>query len=136
MKPKKILSAILATVMLTGMMAACGGDSNSPAAPDTSGSTVSAEDASTQEEYTVKIMYFGDATTEDTNEVAAKLSELTKAKYNTTIDMVRVGFGSYKDQANLALNSGEKLDVISSFGLSAQTMMAQNQILPLNDYLD
>lgn len=78
MKPKKILSAILATVMLTGMMAACGGDSNSPAAPDTSGSTVSAEDASTQEEYTVKIMYFGDATTEDTNEVAAKLSELTK----------------------------------------------------------
>lgn len=48
--------------------------------------------------HTVKIMYFGDATTEDTNEVAAKLSELTKAKYNTTIDMVRVGFGSYKDQ--------------------------------------
>lgn len=28
------------------------------------------------------------------------------------------------------------MDVISSFGLSAQTMMAQNQILPLNDYLD
>lgn len=137
MKLKKILSAILATVMLIGMMAACSGDSgSSSAAPDESGGTVSAEDASAQEEYTVKIMYFGDATTEDTNEVAEKLTELTKPKYNTTIEMVRVGFGSYSDQANLALNSGEKLDVISSFGLSAQTMMAQNQIIPLNDYLD
>ena len=98
MKLKKILSAILATVMLTGMMAACSGDSgSSSAAPDESGGTVSAEDASAQEEYTVKIMYFGDATTEDTNEVAEKLTELTKPKYNTTIEMVRVGFGSYSD---------------------------------------
>ena len=52
MKLKKILSAILATVMLTGMMAACSGDSgSSSAAPDESGGTVSAEDASAQEEY-------------------------------------------------------------------------------------
>ena len=125
MKLKKIMSAILAAAMLTATMAACGGDGNSSAAPSSStdgnsatntsapaesGSGVSAEDLSTQEEYTVKIMYFGDAKTEDTNEVAAKLSELTKAKYNTVIEMVRVGFGSYKDQANLALNSGEKLE--------------------------
>lgn len=151
MKLKKIMSAILAAAMLTATMAACGGDGNSSAAPSSStdgnsatntsapaesGSGVSAEDLSTQEEYTVKIMYFGDAKTEDTNEVAAKLSELTKAKYNTVIEMVRVGFGSYKDQANLALNSGEKLDVISSFGFVPATMMSQNQILPLNDYLD
>lgn len=151
MKLKKIVSAILAAAMLTAAMAACNGENGSSAVSPsstggnagTSASTLSepggeapAEDLSTQEEYTVKIMYFGDAKTEDTNEVAAKLSELAKAKYNTTIDMVRVGFGSYKDQANLALNSGEKLDVISSFGFSPATMMAQNQILPLNDYLD
>ena len=79
--------------------------------PESAGAS-GAADASAQEPYTVKLLIPGDAKTEDCAAVAEAASAILEEKYNTTLEITRIGFGSYPDQVNLMFSSGEKLDVL------------------------
>jgi len=141
-KQYKLTTLLLAAILLVGIFSGC--SSNAPVA--TSGAPNASQDASSsddtgesgvpeQEPYTVKIFMAGDATTEDCNLVAEALSEITVEKYNTTVQITRFGFGTYGDQVNLALSSGEKMDLMPNLGVSLLEGAHNGQILPLTDLL-
>lgn len=142
MNIKKLTAAILALVMAVSM-AACSGDNappsaDPPAAPAAPGETSapSEKDWSTQEPYTVKLMLPGVATTEDCAEVSELASEITRAKFNTTIEIGRSGFGTYDQEVNLMLTSGEKLDMLYSGRGTFVSSVNNGQIVEIGQYLD
>ena len=92
-------------------------------------------DWSSQEPYTVKLLIPGDAKTEDVEEVSAAASKILEEKYNTTLEIMRVGFGSYPDQVNLMLSSGEKLDVLYNNRDIFVSAINNGQIISMEEYL-
>ena len=143
-KAKRWLSVAMAGAMAGSLLAACGAKpaaSSAATAPaDSTASTATsatAQDLSKQDPYTVKIMMLDDGKTDIVNEVAAAASKITEAKFNTTIELVRVGWGSWAQQVTLALTSGEKLDLFPAFSLntSLATLVSNGQILPMTDLL-
>lgn len=123
--------------MLTG----CGSDKQTNTGDNSQSSTTaqgttSGENTSGQDAYTVKILAPGDASTEDCQKVSAAASAITKEKFNTEIEVTRVGFGSYDQQVNLMLASNEKLDLMYQYCGNVTTAISSGQILPLDDYLE
>lgn len=148
---RKLLSGLLAVSMMCAALTGCGDSANAPsedagtsAQQETADgeSAVSAEDDvqeavdySDQEAYTVKIVCVGDATTESCEEVAKAASAITEEKFNTTIELVRLSYGSFYEEVNLMLSSGEKLDLFPNFVFSTITAANTGQILPIDDLL-
>lgn len=98
--------------------------------------SVAAVAESTQEPYTCVILSVGpDANSADCELVSEAASAITIPKYNTTIKVIRYGYGSYAEQQNLMLASGEKLDLMASFALTPGTGANNGQILALDDLL-
>lgn len=123
------------------MLAGCGSDKqtntgDSSQSSTTAQGTTSGENTSGQDAYTVKILAPGDASTEDCQKVSAAASAITKEKFNTEIEVTRVGFGSYDQQVNLMLASNEKLDLMYQYCGNVTTAISSGQILPLDDYLE
>lgn len=144
---KSVLAILLVALVTMGTLAGCGnsdGQSSAGSAEnddstssDVQTSGTGEEDLSTQDPYTVKIMMFDDGDTDLCNEIAAQASAITEAKFNTTIELVRVGWGSWAQQVTLALTSGEKLDLFPAFSLntSLATLVNNGQIVPMTDLL-
>ena len=93
-------------------------------------------DFSDRPHYTIKIMMFGDANSEDCDAVAAKLSEITEEKLNADVELTRVGFGSFETQLNLALSSGEELDLFNPHAMGLTTLVNNGQVMELDGLLD
>ena len=141
MKQKKIALLGLGLLMSISMLAGCGSGSQADTGDDTQSSTTAqgtapAENTGSQDPYTVKILAPGDASTEDCKKVSEAASAITREKFNTDIEVVRVGFGSYDQQVNLMLASNEKLDLMYQYCGNVTTAISSGQILPLDDYLD
>ena len=140
---RKRLSLLLVALMVISLMTACGtggsngnaGNSNSVA--DADSDTSSGENASNQDPYTVKIMMLDEGKTEIVNKVAAAASAITEAKFNTTVDLVRLDWGSWAQQVTLALTSGEKLDLFPAFAVntSLTTLVSNGQLVSMTDLL-
>ena len=119
----KYLAGFLAAVMTLSALAGCGlgnstetgsqsqAQSDAVSASAAGEQTSDGEGAGDREEYVCKIVCVGDATSEACDAVAQKASEITLEKYNTRIELVRLSYGSFADELNLMLSSGEKLDL-------------------------
>lgn len=129
MKAKKVIAAALAMTLAGSMFAGCGGNKNSKA--ESSG-----ENSVNQDSYTVKILAPGDASTEDCEKISEAASKITEEKFNTKIEVTRVGFGSYDQQVNLMLASGEKLDLMYQYCGNVTSAISSGQIIPIDEYLD
>lgn len=134
---KRLVACLLCAVMAVSAIG-CGAKEM----PDTTetgesenGTNVS-EPSEEEEPYTVKVMMFGDASTEDTNLVAEEITKIAKEKINVNVEILRVGFGSYAEQLNLALSSNEKIDVFCTLGQSTTDLADKGQIVAMNPYLD
>lgn len=150
---QKVLSGLLAAAMLCTALTGCGDsadtageskaeENSAQAAADDLDETAAANtrdtgesDFSNQEEYVCKIVCVGDATTESCEKVAETASEITMAKYNTKIELVRLSYGGFSEGVNLMLSSGEKLDLFPNFAFSTITAANTGQILPIDDLL-
>lgn len=88
-----------------------------------------------EEPYTVKIVCVGDATTEACEEVSKAVSEITMEKYGVNVELVRLSYGSFQQEVNLMLASGEKLDLFPNFSFTTMSASATGQIIPLDDLL-
>lgn len=148
---RKLLSGLLAASMFCVALTGCGDGNSSTDTVTQTQETTSAEseasgtgseqeaeevDYSNQEEYTVKIVCVGDATTESCEKVAEAASAITKEKFNTTIELVRLSYGSFYEEVNLMLSSGEKLDLFPNFSFSTITAANTGQILSIDDLLE
>lgn len=129
---KRFCSVIAASVILGGTLLGCGGSSNETETVKEAGK----EEASNQEVYTVRIVAAGTGSEEACKEISAAVSEITKAKFNTEVEVVRYDFATQQDQVQTALASGEKIDLLG--GLSWMTVPSaanEGQVLSLNDLL-
>lgn len=146
---KRILTVLLAG-LLTASMAACSGGGESPtssaAGGDSSASTASeagdssAADSSTATEDNGEVVQLvvwgqGTANTDDVNAVAAAVSEITREKIGVEVSFVR---GQDGEQINLALTSGEQIDLLNytsaSGGLTG--LVRSQYATPLDDLLE
>ena len=140
---KRLLTMLLSAALLVSAFAGCGGEGKESSATsgEATGSSSSNQasteetDWSSQEPYTVKLLIPGDAKTEDVEEVSAAASKILEEKYNTTLEIMRVGFGSYPDQVNLMLSSGEKLDVLYNTRDIFVSAINNGQIISMEEYL-
>lgn len=149
---KNWIAGGLAMTMLCGMLAGCGGQSaddnnaanNAPGSEAVNGSgTANGENGDSdlaayfagKDHYTLKVMIFGDADTGMLEKVSAALSEITEPKLNCDVELTRVGFGSYMQQLNLMLSSGDEFDLFIPLASPIDYVNA-GQIQPVGDLLD
>ncbi|MCR5556059.1 MAG: extracellular solute-binding protein, partial [Butyrivibrio sp.] len=122
---KKVAAVSLACCMVAGL-AACG---NSGTSTSSGGSGDSAQSGDI-----VKLVVWGNgsADTEDCNEVAEAISKITRDKIGVEIELVR---GQDAEQINLALTSGEPIDLLCYNNISGQlaTVVRNNWAYPLDD---
>lgn len=123
---------ILLILVLTG----CSGNSTNSQKAKDSDNSEEADSYSKQKPYTCVILSTGPAADEkDCELVSEAASKITKAKFNTTIKIIRYPYGIYDNQLSLMLATGEQLDLFPNLGLTT-TMAANNeQIYPLDDLL-
>ena len=124
MKLTKRVLAILLAGLMTASMAACGGNNtsstgtegNSSTGGDSSASEESSNETSETSEtgsgevVTLVVWGQGSADTDDVNEVAEAVSQLTRDSIGVEIEFVR---GQDGEQVNLALTSGEQIDLLN-----------------------
>ena len=108
---KKSISLFTIAAMTVGTLVGCGSSSNTATEAATTeteavaggGTVESAEvtgdvetvDLSAQEPYTVRVVADGFGSEEACAEISAAISEITKAKFNTTVEITRYDFGTY-----------------------------------------
>jgi len=91
------------------------------------------------EEPTELVMVFPTfgSTPPDMNLVQEEINKIAEAKINARVKIIPIGFGSYQQQMNLMLSSGEKVDVLGVVGSDRFLSFAsKGHLLPLNDLLD
>lgn len=132
---KKGLSFILATAMLAGILTGCGssGSGDSAGASADKGTADTAADSG---EITKLVVWgCGSADTADCNAVAEEVSKITREKIGVEIELVR---GKDADQLNLALTTGEAIDLLNYNNIAGQltTVVKNNYAMPLDDLLE
>lgn len=149
---KKLVMFMVVAAMTTAMLAGCGSGNTTAdgSTADTTGSTTDTAEAATdtttqqdgdtttnfdEEPYVCKIVCVGDATSEACDQVAEEASKITMEKYNIKIELVRLGYGTFADEVNLMLSSGEKLDLMPNFTFTTITAANTGQILDITDLL-
>lgn len=144
---KRAAAALLAALMVSATMSACGGDTNtsessaSGAGSDTSGTSSTTETSETSstdtgEVVTLKVWGFTNASpdTNEMNAVADAVNELTRDTIGVEIELTR----SFDyETLNLALTSGEKLDLVQthSYSPGLATMVTSGYVQPIDDLL-
>lgn len=134
MKLKKLSSLMLSSALIAALLAGCGGNNAGTAENDSASKTEAGASASAEEPYTVKIVAYGDGTTEAANAVAEVISEKTMELYNIKVEIMK---GYTVDQLNLMLTSGEKLDLfpVLSWELSLASLVNNGQLYPMDELL-
>lgn len=136
-------AAVLLAGVLTASLAACGSTStgstgnsdnaNSSTEDKSAGNTGSTEN--TGDIVKLVVWGVGTADTEDCKEVAAAISEITREKIGVEIELVR---GQDAEQINLALTSGEPIDLLNYNNVAGQlaTIVRNNYATPLDDLVE
>ncbi len=148
---KKLVTCLLIITMLGTLLTGCAKTESKPSEKETNSATAEksegnsskmedaaseGKDYSKQEPYTVKLMLPGTAVTEDCEAVSALATDILKKKFNTTLEIVRVGFGTYAQEVNLMFSSGEKLDLLYNNRDIFASAVSNGQIVEIGQYLD
>lgn len=128
---KKIVVVLLAGLMVAGLVA-CGGSQESSAPKSESTDGAAKEEAASGKIVKLVVWGVGSADTEACNEVAAAISEITREKIGVEVELVR---GQDAEQINLALTSGEAIDLLNYNNISGQlaSVVRNNYALALDD---
>lgn len=145
-RTKQILSVLLAVLMMVSVLAACGdkdsGSSQQSSSTSTGESKTESDDESEPSETgndapgeVVTLNIWGmtnSATNPDTDLVAEAISEITREKIGVEVKMTRSGDG---EKLNLALTSGEKLDLVNfhTYSGGLPTLVSAGYATPLDD---
>lgn len=140
---KRVVSLLLTAVMCVGLLAGCGGGSDTNTGKDTGNdsgnATVEEGDASTESGDPVElnmIMISMGLNLEDAGKVQDAINEYIQPKINATVNIEWLDMGDYFNQLNLKLTGGEVIDVLPTFGTFVSTLYAQEALMPVTEYLD
>lgn len=136
---KRIAAALLAGLMAASL-AACGGNGGNSSTAGGDNSSQAAEGGETNstdsgEIVTLVVWGNGSADTADCEEVAAAVSEITRDAIGAEIELVR---GQDAEQINLALTSGEHIDLLNYNNVSGQlaTIVRNNYAMELDELVE
>ena len=138
MNLRKMTALLCCGVMIAGaLFSGCGNaaeSSRSNGAGESDAGTVasseidSATSAGEDSAYTVRVWGYGDA-----KAVSEKISEITRGKIGVNVDLYRT---MDSEKLNLALTSGEKMDLVCIHGMSLSTLISTGRILPLDELFE
>lgn len=140
-KKVKVVTVLLALLLI---LAAC--SSNNKGTNNTVPNTGSSEENSGQEnttgneaikdpyEITLAMPIFG-AVPKDIGAVQDEISKISKAKINATVKILPISIGAWTQQMNLMMSSGEKLDLVFTFGQGYPIQAANGQLQPITELL-
>lgn len=125
-KSKKYLSILLATTLLSAGLTACSGRSSS-----SSSSTDSKQ--GTPDEIVYTYVTFNKIS-EDLAPVEKAINDITIPKINVKVKLKPLSIANYSQQVNLAMQSGEQLDIFHTLG-DLNQYVSKNEALPIDDLL-
>ncbi len=123
-KKMRLLSAILAAVLCASCMSGCG------------------EKKQTDETEVPKIKYYALGTAmsmqEGSNDVFARLNEMSKEKIGAELEIVAIDAGNYDQQMTVKLAANEPFDLMftSNWINKFDQLVAKKALMPLNDLLE
>lgn len=141
---KRIISLVLA-LMIVISLAACGGNNNNTATTESTAASPSTSDASAKAdagpatELNMAFLTFG-TTPKDMDAVVAEINKISKDKINATIKVQPINTSAYAQQIKLMLAGQEQLDIFHTgvlgniFDFAGQ--LRNGQLMPLDDLLD
>ncbi|HWT74652.1 MAG TPA: ABC transporter substrate-binding protein [Mobilitalea sp.] len=139
---KRMISMILAATLVIGL-SACSNSSKSNSNSGTKGDANSTADSGTNtaapaDKTYDKIVYaylsFNNIP-EDVSEVEAAINQITREKIGVEVTLKPYSIADYTQQINLALQSGEQIDVFHSLGDFNQSVTSQ-QAYDITDIID
>jgi putative aldouronate transport system substrate-binding protein len=126
-KSKKLLSCLVAAALSVTVLTACtGGGSKNEA------NTSDAEKVNPDEIVYTYLTF--NKISEDLGSVEKAINDVTVPKINVKVKLKPLAIANYSQQINLALQSGEQLDIFHTIG-DLNQYIAKNQIAPLDDLL-
>ena len=143
---KRRLTAVLLSAVMALTLAACGGNTQSPAQPSEEQSQEQEAEAAVEEEISdtwtgevshISMTYlnFGQ-TPADMEKVVAKINELTIPKIGVEVEFVPLGIYDSFSQYPLWISSGENVDLINIAFQNITPFINQGLIIPLNDLVE
>ena len=150
---KKVCSILLSITVGSVLIAGCGSTSSNSAsstaptadasdaeATETSETNIETTEAATDEEpYEVRMLVpIPNETPSDAamTKVTQAINDLTIPALNMTLDFEVVPFSTYTDQVNLALSSGEKLDILAAPSAYCPTWVNSGYLNDMTELLD
>lgn len=128
MSKKGVVGLLLSMVLILSLLAACGGSNNSNNDSGDKGS-----DGEKIETVVFSMPTFN-RVPEDLTAIEDAINKITVEKANVKVKLQLHGVVDYEQKVNLALQSGEQLDVFTSPGQFANYASKQ-QLYPLNDLI-
>lgn len=119
---RKLTSLVLISVLVGGLLGGCA-------------SNQSEEPVAEQESYEVTMLTQGQQQ-EDLPRIMKKVNEILKKDLGTTLNLIIAPFGSFDQQRQLMLTSGEPLDLVYMNASAATGFINNKQIIDLNDLID
>lgn len=135
---KKILSILLAMVLLLGLFAGCGNDAQNDK-PTGDNNVVNSQGENKEDPYEVRMIIALPATVPaqaDLDRVMAAINEITLEELNMTLKLEPLPFSVFIEQVNLALSSGEKLDLVTSIQAYAGSWVNSGYLVDMEPLLE
>ena len=79
---------------------------------------------------TLRVWIFGDGSTEDCEKVSEELSKITREKIGVNVEIYE---SIDTEKLNLAMTSGEKLDLVCAHNLDQRGLVSSGMLLPLDE---
>lgn len=123
------LKLFLAVCLMTAALTACSGNTSSQT--DTSSSA----GETTEDTVTLKLVFQGDADSAELKKVQEAMNAVTVPAINAKVELTRISHGTFNDQLNLILSSGEEVDLVNLRQLNTITLTSNGTIRPLTQLL-
>ena len=138
-RAKRLVSLLLALVMVMAVLAACGGNTGTQGSPTATPSQSGATEKPVSEK-TEKVVFYlitFNNIPDDYSQINAAINQYIAATYpdaKVELELKLFGPAEYADKINLAMQSGTQMDLFIPLGI--QTFIANNQCLPLEDLIE
>lgn len=140
---KRKLAFIVSIGLLLGTLFSCGsGDKGGEVNTQIEKISGSGEDTrmqgtgSKEEGYHAVVAYLvGNDTAPDIDLVEEEFNNLTKEQLNMTVELMPLSYGTFKNQTQLMLASGEAIDIVPIGSDHASTYVASDYLINMDDYI-
>ena len=131
MKVKRILALLMSTIMVVGMLAACGNSGSSET--NSSASESETDVPQSVEKVVMGFLGFSVPSAEGEAAVEAAINEITREKIGVEVDLLIMDGMSYAQQMTLMLSGNEQLDIFNCIAMGFTSVVNNGYTLNLEE---